>query len=160
MLKYYSRLARSNDLAVVSPDDEFYSSTLALPRVRYVFLDPGGTVARYAPPYVYLGITLTAGQALHLSASGETFRQRLRQWGLDSTEPIGTVITATTLEELLRFIRSARQSDLYLPEDLWRQAHIEDSHAPDTIADGGVLALAKISPVKAGWSATRMPDRW
>ncbi len=36
----YSRLRRTNELLIVSPDDEFYASVLDLPKIRYVYLSP------------------------------------------------------------------------------------------------------------------------
>ena len=33
-------LRRTNELLIVSPDDEFYASVLDLPKVRYVYLTP------------------------------------------------------------------------------------------------------------------------
>ncbi len=39
-LDQYSRLRRTNELLIVSPDDEFYASVVDLPKVRYVYLTP------------------------------------------------------------------------------------------------------------------------
>ncbi len=39
-LDNYSHLRRTNELLIVSPDDEFYASVVDLPKVRYVYLTP------------------------------------------------------------------------------------------------------------------------
>jgi len=44
------------------------------------------------------------------------FRQRLRAWGLDSGEPIGTLILAGSPEELARTVGAHPASDFLLPQ--------------------------------------------
>ena len=76
-MRAYYDLHREAELIVVEGDDEFYSATLPLPHVRYCFLDQRGWTQRFAPHYVYLGITLTAEQFAALPAGLAEFEERL-----------------------------------------------------------------------------------
>ncbi len=112
-LRNYAARHRPNELILIDTDDEFYSATLNLPKVRYCFLDPSGVVLRYAPFFGELGITMTADQFEHLNP--EQFRERLREWGLDSVKPVATSITARTPEEIQHLIDTHPQIDFYAP---------------------------------------------
>ena len=87
LLRSYADRGRSNELILVDTDDEFYSSTLPLPKVRYCFRDPDNVTVRYAPYYVDLGITVTTAVFDDLSRWEPLFRDRLRAWGLNSASP-------------------------------------------------------------------------
>jgi hypothetical protein len=114
-LREYTKLARPGELLVVDPNDEYYSSDLPLPRVRYGFVDPSGAVEKYVPHYNYLGITISAATYADIEHWRPQFRARLREWGLDSEEPIGTVIVARSESEVLALIVRHPRSDFYLP---------------------------------------------
>jgi hypothetical protein len=114
-MRAYYDLHRDAELILVEGDDEFYSATLPLPHVRYCFLDQRGWTQRFAPHYVYLGITLTAEQFAALPAGLAEFEKRLRSWGVDSTEPIGAAVTLREPEEAAVIFRARPESDFYLP---------------------------------------------
>ena len=118
LLDAYARLGRPNDLVLVSPDDEFYSAVLPLPRVRYCFIEPGDTPHPQLLDFRYLGINVTAGQFDELRKWRGVFLQRLRAWGLDSEEPIATVIVARSMEELVKTVLAHPNTDFFLPEAL------------------------------------------
>lgn len=158
LMRSYAKSNRSPELVAIMPDDEFYSATLNLPKVRYVFLDPSGEIARLGPHYVYLGVTLNTSQALALPSIQQKFESRLLAWGLNSTEPIGTTITARTPKDLLQLVRAFPESDLYLPEELWRQARIENTHYVFMALAGRVLALAREAPHAVITSRFRAPN--
>ena len=128
-MRLYAEMQRPTELIDVSTDDEYYSSTLPLPKVRYIYLDPTGSVARSAPHNAYLGITLTSRQFLDLSRIEPEFEARLREWGLDSAKPVGTTITVNAISDLAEVIAQRPQSDFYLPgawvpaESVWKHTH-------------------------------------
>ena len=116
-MRQYWNLHRGVELIAAQPDDEFYSATLPLPRVRYCFLDPDGSVPRMVPYYARLGIILDARQFADLPGLLPGFARALRDWGLNSAEPVGTVIVLRTPEEIGRVIRSRPGADFYLPAE-------------------------------------------
>jgi hypothetical protein len=71
---------------------------------------------QYGMDFDRMGIVLTAEQFDGLAQWEPVFRQRLREWGLDSGEPIGTLILAGSPEELARMIRAHPSSDFLLPQ--------------------------------------------
>jgi Dolichyl-phosphate-mannose-protein mannosyltransferase len=117
-LRAYADRGRPNDLIIVSPDDEFYSATLRIPRVRYAFIDRDGVVVRYAPHFTYLGITVTVDQFLHFDELYAGFLDRLRSWGLNSPEPLATSIVANSPADVARLAEGRPESDFFLPRDL------------------------------------------
>jgi hypothetical protein len=115
-LDRYHRLRRANDLLLVEPDDDFYSADLGLPHVRYVWLDP--SPPRHFPlDFEYLGILISAADYARLPALQPEFARRLREWGLNSTDPIPTSILARNRDELAELIRSHPQADFFVPRD-------------------------------------------
>ncbi len=118
-LRAYAHRGRPNELIIVSPDDEFYSSTLHLSRLRYAFIDPNRLVIRYAPHFAYLGITVTVEQFLRFDDLRGKFLERLRAWGVQSSEPLATSILAKSAEEIVRLADARPQSDFFLPSDLF-----------------------------------------
>ena len=69
-------------------------------------------------PFDSMGITLTAAQFNDLPRLEPAFRERLREWGLDSAEPIGTLILAASEEDLEGMIRAHPESDFLIPSRL------------------------------------------
>lgn len=154
-LRRYAALGRPADLITVAPDDEFYAGALPLPKVRYVFIDPAGIVERYAPHYGRLGIALDAGRFAQLERLEPQFRQRLRRWGLDSSEPIGTAIAVRTEEEALRVIEARPHSDFFLPAGMLT-ARAGAAHRVVPAAGGRVFLLARGVPEPGA----RVPENW
>jgi 4-amino-4-deoxy-L-arabinose transferase-like glycosyltransferase len=115
VMRQYYLLGRDAELISVEGDDEFYSAVLPLPRVRYCLLDPAGHAAHAIPHYAQLGIVLTAAQFIDLPALLPHFAHSLRQWGLDSTEPVGSMIMLRSSREVGAIVRSKPGSDFYLP---------------------------------------------
>jgi len=137
LLRDYAARHRLSELILIDTDDEFYSATLDLPKVRYCFLDPGNVVLRYAPFFSELGITVTVKQFEHLNP--EQFRDRLRAWGLDSVKPVATSIVAHTPEEIQHLIDTHPQADFYAPP-----GYSGGSHQVVVISSNRVLLLATI----------------
>jgi len=118
-LHSYYKLARPNELILVDSDDDLYALALPLPRIRYCFLDPDNIVVKYAPHYATLGITLTEDEFENLGHMEPPFEARLREWGLDSPEPIGTAIVVASRAMLPRLFRAHWNSDYYVSNADW-----------------------------------------
>jgi hypothetical protein len=116
LLSEYCQRARGNELILVGMDDDLYASTLPLAKLRYCLVGANVGGGRYGMDFDRMGIVLTAEQFDGLAQWEPVFRQRLREWGLDSGEPIGTLILAGSPEELARMIRAHPSSDFLLPQ--------------------------------------------
>jgi len=117
-LRAYCERGRPDELIIVSPDDDFYSAVLPLPKVQYCFigsLAPFETSARHL---IHLGIVVTADQFADLDRWREQYRERLLSWGLDSTEPLASAIVAGSENDLWRIIESHPETDFFLPIDM------------------------------------------
>lgn len=114
LLRAYSERGRPNPLVLVEADDELYSATLPLPETHYVWIDPSGGVQRLAPQYVYLGITVTAQQFEEIERWEPQFRERLREWGVDSGEPIATSVVADSDADIVKIVAAHPDADFYL----------------------------------------------
>jgi hypothetical protein len=117
-LRWYAEQRRPNELIAINTDDEYYSTVLPIPKVRYCYLDPAQLVRRYAPHHAFLGITVSAAQFEDIAQWEPRFRDRLRSWGLDSAEPIATNIMAGSVDEIVRLVVLHPESDFYVPADI------------------------------------------
>jgi hypothetical protein len=144
MLRSYADRGRSNELILVDTDDEFYSSTLPLPKVRYCFRDPQGITVKYAPYFVDLGITVNSAVFADLERWEPIFRERLRAWGLNSSEPIATTIVAASDADFAGIVQSHPDSDFYLPVSLEPAvlAAAQSTHALVAASPGRLFLLA------------------
>jgi hypothetical protein len=116
LLSEYCQRARGNELILVGMDDDLYASTLPLAKLRYCLVGAGLAGGQYGMNFGDMGIVLTAAHFDAFDQFEPVFRQRLREWGLDSGEPIGTLILAGSPEELARMIRTHPASDFLLPQ--------------------------------------------
>ena len=147
-LRSYANLGRGNDLILVEADDDFYATALPLAKVRYYFFDPDQIAPRVVPHYSYLGITVRLDQFEHLDRFRPMYAARLKDWGLDSTEPLATSIVSTTQDGLLRLLRASPRADFYLPaRDLpVVEPIIQATHRKTLLANGRVLLIALHAP--------------
>jgi hypothetical protein len=121
LLSEYCELRRGNEVVLVAPDDELFASVLPLPRARYCLLGRMPTAGAYGMDFASMGIVLDAAQFDDLDRELPVFRQHLREWGMDSTAPIGTMIIAADPAELAGMIRDHPATDFFLPEQ-YREA--------------------------------------
>ncbi|MGH9664822.1 MAG: ArnT family glycosyltransferase [Bryobacteraceae bacterium] len=152
-LEQYCARRRSNPLIIVQPDDRFYAADLPLLRVRYCYLGEVRPPQRYAVDFRYLGIAVTVPEFNQL-ASGwrEVYRQRLREWGLDSGDPLATTILARTPDEVEQMIAAHPGTDFSLPAN-W-QLRTSATHDTWHASARRVYLLAKQSstaPPRPGW---------
>jgi hypothetical protein len=157
LMRSYYHLHRAAELIVVQPDDEFYSATLPLPRVRYCYLDPSGSIGRLLPYYSTLGIALTADQFLALPHLMPGFEAQFRRWHADGSTAIGSAIVIRSPSEIDPLVRAKPESDFYLPVD-WTLAP-SDSHQRVPASSSRIFLLsrsAKLRPLPV----PRIPQPW
>jgi hypothetical protein len=101
-----------------------------------------------------MGITVTVDQFNHLARYTSAFRDRLRQWGLDSGAPIATLITAHGTADLTALVRAHPESD-FLISAFYRKA-VESAPQEIVGAAADYLLLLSRTPVErapaAAWS--------
>jgi hypothetical protein len=159
-LRNYWEQGRPNELILIAPADEFYSFNLPGLKVRYCFPDPDGVVLKYAPHYGYLGITLTGNQFLHLDQLRPEYAQRLREWGLDSSEPIGTAIVVKSEEEALGLIGAFPATDFELPEAWASSVKQAGERDVKPASPGRVFLLARNSTSTRTVARATLPPNW
>lgn len=115
LLDDYVKQQRHRELILVEPFEGFYSAVLPLPKVRYVFVAPGGVPPQPPLDLHHLGILVNAEEFAMIDRLTPVWRDRLREWGIHSDEPIATGILARSQEELERLIASRPQADYLLP---------------------------------------------
>lgn len=113
-LQDYAKVGRPHDLLIVDPEDEFLATTLGLPKVRYVYFGDAEGYQRYGLDFRHLGIAVTLDEWRRLPALAPLYQARLRAWGLNSPDPIATVILLRDPSELPRLIESSPNADFLL----------------------------------------------
>ncbi len=113
-LQDYCRMARGNELVVVDLADDFYASTLPLGNLRYALVGNSMSGGQLTMDFPGMGITMSAGQFDDLSAPH--FREVLRQWGIDSDEPLARLIVAATPAQMMEVVRAHPLSDFFMPD--------------------------------------------
>ena len=151
----YCSQRRGNELILVSMDDNLYASTLPLARLRYALVQPPAD-SHYLMDFESMGIILTAAQFNDLPRFEPAFRDRLRQWGMDSPAPIGTVIMTRSLDELASVIAAHPASDFLLPERYRPAADSSADHLIVDAAPGHLLVLSRTSlpSLQQSWSCS------
>ncbi|HMD72085.1 MAG TPA: glycosyltransferase family 39 protein [Bryobacteraceae bacterium] len=145
LLSEYCGLGRANELVLVEPDDEMYSSVLPLPRVRYYLIGQMPVSGRYGMDFAAMGIVLDAAQFDGVGRLLPAFRRRLGEWGMKSTAPVGTMIVGSTAADLARTMGNHPTTDFFLPER-YREAVSASAAAAHEIVPtppGHLLLLAR-----------------
>ena len=148
-LDSYSRLRRTNELLIVSPDDEFYASVLDLPKIRYVYLTP--LDATKTSEFFYrLGMILSDQEFCSLPRFFPVYEQRLRAWKLpESLHPEATLIDTGTASKLAEIIRCSPDRDFMIPESLRDVAVAAATPTHTPVEDGRLFLLSKQSSRRA-----------
>lgn len=115
-LDHYSRLRRTNELVIVSPDDDFYASVVDLPKVRYVYLAP--LDATKTSEFFYrLGMIVSDEEFCSLNGLFPVYEQRLRAWKLpENLHPEATLIDSRSVSKLAELIQCSPDRDFLIPE--------------------------------------------
>ncbi len=161
-LRWYHDLGRPNELIVADADDAFYSSTLSLPRVRYYLVDAGDVLRRFLPFYGYLGIMLSEDEFEQLDRVMPQYADRLKSWGLDSTEPIGTTIVGPSEEALVRLVKARPDADYSVTRQeltMLETAGALSLHTVSPVAGGRAFLLSSIRS-STPRQLSSLPARW
>lgn len=145
VLDNYSHLRRTNELLIVSPDDEFYASVLDLPKVRYVYLSP--LDATKTSEFFYrLGMILSDEDFCSLPRLFPIYEQRLHAWKLpQDLHPEGTLIDSGSVSKLAEIIRCSPNRDFMIPESL-REIAVSaagGTHTATETQDGRFFLLSR-----------------
>ncbi len=115
-LRTYCELGRGNELISVGMADDLYASVLPLARLRYALVSPSMTGGTFSlVDFTGMGISVTVDDFNHLEDRRPLFRQELRKWGLNSDDPIATLVVAANEAELMGMVRSHPSSDFLFP---------------------------------------------
>jgi hypothetical protein len=144
-LSEYCERARGNELLVLNIDDNLYAAALPLPKLRYGLMEHGPAEGSYAMPFQTMGIIVNTGQFNDLARWEPLYRERLRQWGLDSPEPIASLIQIDSPADLARLVDAHPATDFLLP-DRYRStvdALAQTTHELVPAAPGHFFLLAR-----------------
>ncbi len=107
----YCTRERGNELIIVDPDDEFYTTALPLERVRYCYREDSALRRQSPIDFRKMGIILSVSDFLNLKDKLPEFATELRRMGLDSTGPVGTVMAAKSTEEIRQLVQARSEID-------------------------------------------------
>lgn len=156
-LSAYCGLNRGNELIIGDAVDDLYATTLPLPKLRYLIVSPSLSAGQETLDFPSMGITVTAAQFDNLAAWTPQFRQRLREWGVLSDEPIATLIVAAAADQLMDVVRAHPESDFFMPDRFRSAAKAADGagHAWVDEPRGYFLLLSRHAVPRAaaaGWT--------
>ncbi|HEY7387455.1 MAG TPA: glycosyltransferase family 39 protein [Bryobacteraceae bacterium] len=141
-LEAYCGMHRAADLILIASDDQFFASDLPLHHLRYCLFEKPDTAAQRPPlDFAALGIAVTVPEFNHLDALLAGWRARLADFGLPSTTPVGTVITAGSAAEIQDLISAHPEIDFWIPASLLRRLSLSLVHRVQP-AGAGVFLLA------------------
>jgi dolichyl-phosphate-mannose-protein mannosyltransferase len=132
-LSTYCEQRRGNDLIIVDVADDLYATALPLARLRYAAFRHSAVGGRYGLPFEEMGIAVTVDRFNALPTLEPRFRDRLRQWGLDSSDPIATLIELNTGDDLAFLTGNHPEADFLVPAS--RRSDV--ALAPHFIAPAG-----------------------
>jgi 4-amino-4-deoxy-L-arabinose transferase-like glycosyltransferase len=116
ILSAYCAQGRGNEMIVLDVADDLYASVLPLARLRYATVNPiVAPAGPYTMPFAELGITVTVDQFDNLPRYSPAFRDRLREWSLNSAAPIATLIVARSVAEFGEMVRARPDTDFLIP---------------------------------------------
>lgn len=149
-LSQYCEERRGNDLYILGVDDEFYGLVLPLPHVRYGWLDPDGAMSAVRPHLVYLGIV----QEATARPNTALYASRLRAWGLGSTAPLFTGISARSGDDFAALVLAHPESDFLIPPGIARRLPRRESHEIRFTGPDYVLLESRTPQITGapGWS--------
>jgi len=144
LVSRYCARDRGNELILVGVDDDLYAAALPLAGLRYCLVGATGATGPYGLDFASMGIAVTAAQFNRLDRWTPVFRDRLRQWGIDSAAPIATLILAQSNAQLGEVIRAHPDSDFLLP-GRYRAAltGVENTHTIEPVLPGHWLVLSR-----------------
>ncbi len=132
-LDRYAHLRRTNDLVIVSPDDDYLSITLDLPRARYAYIVQSFDYWK-TPEFLYwLGCIMPARDFCNFPESSRMYEARLRAWKCYSCSgSLGLVVMSRTEKDLADVVKTSPDRDFSFPEEM----------RPLALASGGATHTA------------------
>jgi 4-amino-4-deoxy-L-arabinose transferase-like glycosyltransferase len=118
-LANYCEKGRGNPLIIVDFADDLYATVLPLERLRYATVNASAYDARYGMPFQEMRIAVTVEQFNRLRELEPEFRDRLRRWGMNSPDPIATLIYVRNDDELGALVRAHGEADFAIPARYW-----------------------------------------
>jgi len=141
----YAEHEPTNELLIVSPDDEFYASVINLPKVRYVYVSPLDPT-KTSEFFYRLGMIVSGDEFCALPRLMPVYEQRLHAWKLpEDLHPEATLIDSGSVSKLAELIRCSPDRDFMIPEQL---RHIavdagDKTHVAGPLIDGKFILFAK-----------------
>jgi hypothetical protein len=145
-LSRYCGQHRATTLHVIGVDDEFYSAVLPLERVRYAWLDPANVVSHEHPHLSHLGILVSSDELEQLEAKLPVYQQRLREWGMESTEALQTGVSATSVEALQKMVRDHPDRDFLVARTILPEPEKVTTHKIAASGNDFVLLESNTTP--------------
>lgn len=141
----YCERGRGNDLVIVGLADDLYATALPLPKVRYCLINTPQIAERGKMDFASMGISLSAAQFNDLSQWEPYYRRILDGWALHSAEPIGTMIYASSPQEIAGMVRAHPNTDFFAPIEFLSVLGpaAEPTHETEQVAPGYFLLLAR-----------------
>ncbi|HEY1339260.1 MAG TPA: glycosyltransferase family 39 protein [Bryobacteraceae bacterium] len=143
-LRNYCERRRGNELILVGMEDDLVASTLPLARLRYCLLAAPPADTRYGMKFREMGIILSSDEFNYLERARPMFRDRLREWGLDSDQPIGTLVMAPSMSDLAAMVRAHPADDFVLPDSYGPSVLPDAAHEREDAA-GYFFLLSKVA---------------
>lgn len=156
-LRTYYSFGRETELFMMNPDDEFWSSTIPLHRVRYGFVDPEETISRAAPSYVPTGIILKTDQLLSLDPA--PYMAKFRALNADGTRAIGTTILLESPNDVLRIAAARPRADFSLPATWITAIEIPPTHDVRALSRDRVFLFSR-QVLSTQKTEIELPQRW
>jgi hypothetical protein len=156
-LSEYCEQRRPNDLFIIDSADEFYSSVIPITHVRYGWADPLDAYLLLEPHLRYLGILLQPADWFELPAKTATYRERLKQWGVETDKPIATSVGAHVPADFLPIVAASPGTDFLLPRNLIPPEALA-THDVREAAQDRVFLISK-QPAHEAWIGPRWSCR-
>jgi hypothetical protein len=151
-LETYCEQDRAADLILIASDDQFFASDLPLHHLRYCLLQKVHAAPQRPPlDFAALGITVTVPEFNRLDTLLPTWRSRLADFGLPSTEPVGTVITARSIADIRDLVAAHPEADFWLSASMLHRLGLTLVHRVQPAAAGAFLLApqaAYFTPVR------------
>lgn len=150
ILSSYCEERRANGLYILDVEDQFYALALPLARVRYGWVDPSQDIPKTRPHLSYLGIVQDTAARYDTGL----YAARLRDWGLNSLEPLGTAISGRTIDDLVALVLTHPESDFLVSPAIAARLGVRQAHEIRSSTSDSVLLQSRIShsAAPAGWT--------
>ncbi len=137
---------RTNELILVNPPDQFYTTVLPVQTIRYALPEGELPPKGFSLDFRSMGIILSVDEYLRMDQSRRKYSSLLREWGLFSDASIGTVIAYRDQRDLERLVGEASHADIFAARTWGLEA---GSHRIGPVRGGMVLFEALAENVSA-----------